>query len=54
VSRRCAAPQRPDAGGHGKLLLIADTPWQIRIAGMASALVLRVKCLGERDVRIAG
>lgn len=35
------------------MLLVADTPWQIWIAGMASALAQLVKYLGERDVRIA-
>jgi hypothetical protein len=36
-----------------RVLLVADTPWEIWIARMASALARLVTYLGERDVRIA-
>jgi hypothetical protein len=36
-----------------RVLLVADVPWEIWIARMASALARLVTYLGERDFRIA-
>jgi len=36
-----------------RVLLVADTPWEIWLARMASALAQLAKHLGKRDFRIA-
>jgi hypothetical protein len=36
-----------------RVLLVADTPWEIWIARMAAALAQLAKYLGERDFQVA-